>query len=788
MLNRPEILAPAGSMEALKAAINAGADACYVGGSLFSARAFADNFDTNELIEAIDYCHINNVKLYMAVNTLLKNKELQQLVPYIEPFYTEGVDGIIVQDTGVIRVLHREYPDLSLHGSTQMSICSSYGAEFLKNIGLTRFVPARELSLKEIKSIKEKVDIEIETFVHGAMCFAYSGKCLLSSFAGGRSGNRGRCAQPCRKKYCSETIPNEYAMSMKDMCTLSMVPELIDTGIDSFKIEGRMKKPEYVAATVMAYSEVSDAYIDGSLTNELIEHHVKRMTDIYNRGGFSSGYYYMRNGREMLANKRPNHTGTLIGRVTKVAPPDISIKLSEQINKQDIIEIRGSGNAVELTSNVSANKGSVITLKGKDFKLIRQDMLVYRTRNNLLIEDIKNNILDNTKTQDIYGTLYAHIGQPLCLTLYSGYNGISASVCGAIVEKASKNPTSKERIMDKLSKSGGTGMTLYLEADLDKDIFVPVGSLGALRRNAIDALKEAVVASCRRQPEIIGNNDNTENNSPSTLKGCTIYVNTKEQLRKVYNYKIVDNIIIDYNVVKSVDMSAYTDKKLYLALPYIFRKHNEADMKELLFLSGMFDGIMIKNLDELGMLAATDYHGLVILDSFVYSYNDEAVSFYMEQLENVCVISPVELTHEEIHNMSFPSVEKLYGHQPLMITAQCFAGNYGDKCGYNKSAVTSFDDELGNSFYSINHCRECYNVIYNGIPTNNIDISNATKDGLADRNYLLEFTIEDEKQVGEIMDYVTAISDIAVSSNNYKLNNTAPIEKYTRGHYIKGID
>jgi putative protease len=211
-------------------------------------------------------------------------------------------------------------------------------------------------------------------------------------------------------------------------------------------------------------------------------------------------------------------------------------------------------------------------------------------------------------------------------------------------------------------------------------------------------------------------------------------------------------------------------------------------MKELLFLSGMFDGIMIKNLDELGMLAATDYHGLVILDSFVYSYNDEAVSFYMEQLENVCVISPVELTHEEIHNMSFPSVEKLYGHQPLMITAQCFAGNYGDKCGYNKSAVTSFDDELGNSFYSINHCRECYNVIYNGIPTNNIDISNATKDGLADRNYLLEFTIEDEKQVGEIMDYVTAISDIAVSSNNYKLNNTAPIEKYTRGHYIKGID
>lgn len=321
MLNRPEILAPAGSMDALKAAVSAGADACYAGGDMFSARAFAGNFDTTELLEAIDYCHIHNVKLYMAVNTLLKNSEMKKLIPYLEPFYREGVDGIIVQDVGVIRSLSQAYPDLPLHGSTQMSVCSTYGAEFLKNLGLTRFVPARELSLKEIKSIKEAVDIEIETFVHGAMCFCYSGKCLMSSFAGGRSGNRGRCAQPCRKAYNSRKFNHEYALSMKDMCTLADLPQLIEAGIDSFKIEGRMKKPEYVAAAVHAYSEITDEYINGHVNEKRIKYHTDRLMDIYNRGGFSSGYYYMKNGKEMLANKRPNHTGTLIGKVEAVEAP-----------------------------------------------------------------------------------------------------------------------------------------------------------------------------------------------------------------------------------------------------------------------------------------------------------------------------------------------------------------------------------------------------------------------------------------------------------------------------------
>ena len=436
MLNRPEILAPAGSMESLKAAVNAGADACYAGGNMFSARAFAGNFDTTELLEAIDYCHIHNVKLYMAVNTLLKNSEMKDLIPYLDPFYREGVDGIIVQDVGVIRSLSKAYPDLPLHGSTQMSVCSTYGAEFLKNLGMTRFVPARELSLNEIKSIKEAVDIEIETFVHGAMCFCYSGKCLMSSFAGGRSGNRGRCAQPCRKAYNSKQFNHEYALSMKDMCTLASLPQLIEAGIDSFKIEGRMKKPEYVAATVHAYSEITDECINGHLNEKRIAYHTDRLMDIYNRGGFSSGYYYMKNGKEMLANKRPNHTGTLIGKVEAVEAPFVYIRLERGIQAKDVLEIRtGTEQNIELTSNVTAQAGQKIRLNANNLRQIRKDMHVYRTRNNALIEDIGVRFIQKEKQTDIYGKVTAKIGEPITLELFSGVDDISVKVKGECISQ-----------------------------------------------------------------------------------------------------------------------------------------------------------------------------------------------------------------------------------------------------------------------------------------------------------------------------------------------------------------
>lgn len=792
MLNRPEILAPAGSMDALKAAVNAGADACYAGGDMFSARAFAGNFDTTELLEAIDYCHTHNVKLYMAVNTLLKNNEMKELVSYIEPFYKEGVDGIIVQDVGVIRSLSYAYPDLPLHGSTQMSVCSTYGAEFLKNLGLTRFVPARELSLKEIRSIKEAVDIEIETFVHGAMCFCYSGKCLMSSFAGGRSGNRGRCAQPCRKAYNSKQFNHEYALSMKDMCTLANLPQLIEAGIDSFKIEGRMKKPEYVAAAVHAYSEITDDYINGHVNEKRIAYHTDRLMDIYNRGGFSSGYYYMKNGKEMLANKRPNHTGTLIGKVEAVEAPFVYIRLERGIQAKDVLEIRtGTEQNIELTSNVTSHAGQKIRLNANNLRQIRKDMQVYRTRNNALIEDIDARFIQKEKQTDIYGKVTAKIGEPITLELFSGVDNISVKVNGECVSQAAKRPVETAQIIDKLSKTGGTGFRFYLEAECDENIFISLGSLNVLRREAVHRLEQALIERYRRtmsdDKKLLTEKkktvcDQKQDTGDDIKKGCYVSVKTMEQFRIVNNYEFVRHIIIDYNIIREAEVGKMnTEKKIYVAFPDILRENRKHDMKDLYFLSGMSDGIYVKNIDELGLLKEYGYKGIVLLDSFLYAYNDEAICFYKDLFENVIFMGSVELTHQELKGLCADTAERLYGYQPVMITAQCFVNNYMDGCGYNRRERFSFRDEKGNRFFSVNNCRDCYSVIYNGVPTDNM--KQLTNNGNADitNEYLIDFTIESGDQTKKVMDRLEQIHTGVYDPVNDEMD-------YTRGHYIKGIE
>ncbi|MCQ2530787.1 MAG: U32 family peptidase [Lachnospiraceae bacterium] len=531
---KPEILAPAGTWEALDAAVKAGANAIYVGGSQFSARAYAGNFDQEELLKAIDYCHLFGVKLYMAVNTLLKPEEISGLASYIEPFYKAGVDGIIVQDAGVIQVLRENYPDLPLHGSTQMSVSSEYGAAFLKNMGFTRVVPARELSLPEIKTIKEKVNIEIETFVHGAMCYAYSGKCLFSSFKGGRSGNRGRCAQPCRKCYeiyteqksskkTGEAMDDlsEYIMSLKDMCTLGILPQLIDAGIDSFKIEGRMKNPSYVAATTDAYVKARDYWLKLKAEentsaddarrmekyNRFVEPLIKNMMDIYNRGGFYTGYYFTEKGPEMTEPKRPNHAGLRIGKVEKVAPPHVSIKLTEAVTASDVLEIRDDkinstgkdGKTVELTTNVNGMPGQTIILNGKEFKRIRPGQSVYRTRNNQLITEIETTILKPEKQLEAECFIEAKKNQPLKIKIVAADGIVVTETFGSIVEVAQKAPTEAEQLRQKMNKTGGTNVKLEsVQLDLDDDIFVQMSEFNNLRRESLNQFKQALVDGYRR--------------------------------------------------------------------------------------------------------------------------------------------------------------------------------------------------------------------------------------------------------------------------------------------------
>ena len=495
---RPEILAPAGTPAALEAAIRAGADAIYLGGSFFSARAFAGNFDQEELLGAIDEAHLFGVKIYMTVNTLMKEKEMEELTSFMEPYYKAGLDGVIVQDVGCAKVLKEEFPDLPLHASTQMSISSEYGAALLKAQGFRRIVPARELSLIEIKEIKDATGLEMETFVHGAMCFSYSGKCLLSSFAGGRSGNRGRCAQPCRK--CYET---SYAMSMKDMCTLKILPDLIDAGIDSFKIEGRMKNPVYVASAVDAYRRACDHYLEmiakGNFQSKTYEEFVlpleKDLADIYNRGGFSEGYYFTDKGPDMMASERPNHTGVLIGKVEKIKPPEILLRLCEDVHAQDVLEIRPAD--VELTSADGGVKGELLSLKGKEFRKVQIGQAVYRTRNNQLISRIEKEIIEPEKQIPVKGKICAKEGMPLAITI-EGEVAVTAE--GAIVEKAKKQPTGREDLEEKLRKTGGSIVCFdQVEIDIDEDIFVPMSAFNQLRREAVKAFRQKMTERYRRE-------------------------------------------------------------------------------------------------------------------------------------------------------------------------------------------------------------------------------------------------------------------------------------------------
>ena len=488
-----EILAPCGSLESFNAAVNAGADACYLAGTRFGARAYAKNFDTSELCRVIDKAHLKGVKVYMTVNTLFKNAEIRALIGYLNPFYECGLDAVIIQDMGVFKLVRETFPDLPVHASTQMNICSSEAAAWLKELGATRVIPARELTLKEIADIKRKVDIEIETFVHGAMCYSYSGRCLLSSMIGDRSGNRGRCAQPCRKKY-----NGSYSMSMKDMCTLMDVPMLIDAGVDSLKIEGRMKGEYYTAAVVSAYKEIANDHISGSFSEKKCERLIRNLADIFNRGGFSGGYLYGNQNEEMIDSEAPGHKGVEIGNVSSAGRGKVLIRLSDAVNKKDVLTLKlKDGIVIELTSDKAARRGETLVLNAPKSNMISIDAPVYRKINDALLNSIRENILENEKLVPVRLECDIMVGRPITMRLIS--DRASAEAEGSIAEAAKSSAVSTEAIRSKIAAFGNTG---YFPSEIvinnDEKSFVSFSELKNLRRKLIEELEKNILDGCRR--------------------------------------------------------------------------------------------------------------------------------------------------------------------------------------------------------------------------------------------------------------------------------------------------
>lgn len=500
-----EILAPAGTYEAFEAAIRSGADAVYAGGNLFGARAYAGNFDEETMIRAIREAHLYGRKLYLTVNTLIKEREMKErLFSFLKPFYENGLDAVLVQDLGALAFIREQFPDLAIHASTQMSVAGALGAGFLKQYGVERVVPARELSLAEIRKMKEETGLEIECFVQGALCYSYSGQCLFSSMLGGRSGNRGQCAQPCRLKYQAEGQKKPSCiLSLKDIMALEDLPDLIEAGVDSFKIEGRMKKPEYVSETVRVYRKYTDLYLKkGRAGYQVSEEDKQRLMDLYNRGGSCRGYYHVQNGPEMLTPDRSNHAGIHSACVERQKGRSLLAKALVPLQKGDVLEISPKEN---VTLGQDVKKGGQFQLLVAKGTTVRPRTILARVRNERLIQEIQERIRTAEVRRPVQAKAMFCMDEPSKLILKSG--SFSVRVEGSSPQAAKKQAVDRARVERQLRKMGNTPFQIEsLEMEMEDGIFIPMQVVNELRRTAAERLEEEILKqykrSCKRVPMV----------------------------------------------------------------------------------------------------------------------------------------------------------------------------------------------------------------------------------------------------------------------------------------------
>ena len=699
-----ELLAPAGNLEIFKGVIESGADAVYVGGSMFGARAYANNFTEEELLEAIDFAHLRGVKVYLTVNTLIKNSELSKLYDYLLVYYKRGLDAVIVQDIGVVKAIHEYFPSMEIHTSTQMTVTGADGVRFLSQFGVTRVVMAREVSLAEMKRIHEETGMELEAFVHGALCYSYSGQCLFSSILGGRSGNRGRCAQPCRLPYTVEGKKDEYILSLKDMCGIKALDKLHDAGVYSLKIEGRMKQLEYACGVVKYYR----SYIDSM--KPVSDADYDRIKALGNRCGFTDRYYFDHNGSDMVTYVKPNF-------VSNAAEPS-----------------------------------------------------------------------PEKRKLSIEGELVLREGEPGSLTVKRGDVTYKASI--EPVSAALKAPLDKKAAIDRINKTGDTDFEFsHIKAQIGENVFVPNGALNKLRRDAISGLCDKLLKKYYRNdaryvdmsgltalPEHVVKSDAAHDeaiNDYTTICSCM----TRAQLDTLIGYECFDVFYLDFDMYDrktliqqfADDVKSLTkrNKKVYLMLPTIFRADSSdyfvTIAKELDKVS--FEGFVVKNYEELYLTENLFTGKNVILDHNMYTFNDVSKSAFFEHGVSGDTV-PLELNSKEImHRNNIGSQMIVYGYYPLMTTANCVHKN--TKGCDKKQKLIYLKDRYNKSFAVCNNCKECYNTIYNSLPTMLIkNISKLKEAGI--RSFRYSFTIETPKQIKAVMDDKVA--------------------EYTNGHYKRGVE
>lgn len=742
-MKKVELLAPAGNYESFIAAINAGADAVYLAGNQFGARAYADNFSEEEVCHAIRYAHLFHKKVYLTVNILIKEKELDTLYAYMEPFYRCGLDGVIVQDIGAFQLIKHHFPELELHASTQMTLTGSYGASLLKEMGASRIVPARELSLEEIREIKKNVDIEIEAFVHGAECYCYSGACLFSSILGGRSGNRGRCAQPCRLPYQvftdshkKVTEEEQYVLSLKDMCTLSLIPKLIQGGIDSFKIEGRMKKPEYAAGVTSIYRKYIDLYYENPHGFQVSEEDFAMIRKLYIRSELQEGYYERHNGRDMVTLSKPSYSGS----------------------------------------------------------------------DDTLLKSIRSAYIEQSKKISLKSSLSIRIGYPMECTILEPVSGKQVTVTGDVAQIASNRPVESDTVRKQLLKTGNTNFLLEdIQITMEDSVFIPLKSINEIRRMGLNAMENRLLGGERESvcepltrkekadsEEKMSMTEQVVENPLAPHKSLHAVINTLEQLHEVVKYPVIDRVFVSSDLLR--DMQSFqkigklvTDagKGFYITLPYMVRRRSYQHLESLIPMieQECVSGVMVRNLESLQWLREHEYSREILSDAGVYCFNHLAKDFLLRHVTQVTAsyeMNLKELLGLGITHMSIP----VYGRIPMMITANCIRRttmSCGESCDGTEGDNLILQDRYKKNFYVNTNCMHCYNVIYNGQPSSlHGYIGQFLNHHVG--SLRLDFTMERGQEVIDVIRFFEKV----LSNPTEKW--TPPYQEYTKGHLARGVE
>ena len=799
-----ELLAPVGSFEALKAAVQNGANAVYLGGKDFGARASANNFDRDELKEAVKYAHIRGVQVFVTTNTLRKENEIEDFLEYAKFLYDIDVDAIILQDIGMARLIKRELPDFELHASTQMVAHSLEDVKYLESVGFDRVVLAREVTVEEIKYICDNCKADIEVFVHGALCVCYSGQCLMSSMIGNRSGNRGRCAQPCRQRYelidvyTGEVVNSngDYLLSPRDLNAIEEIDKVIDAGVHSLKIEGRMKRPEYVATVIDGYRKTIDEYLATNKLN-VSDETINDLYTIFNRK-FTKGLLLGDVGKDMMNSQLPNNQGLYVGTVVDYnkKAKRLKIKLANTLKKGDGINL-GGGTIGRIIKN-----GNIETIgyKGETIELdfvgeARKGQIVFKTSDSELMDRVQA-----TFTQDkefvkniIDAKITIKLGQKPILTLKDRHSNEATIEGDKIVEEAMKVALSKEKVETQLRKLGNTPYELdLLEIELDDNVSLPISLLNQMRRDCIELLdKERVSIKNRKYKNKIVKYKPVLYNR-NKQQGISVKVKNLEQLESALECGVDRIYYEDTNTIdKGMSLAMKYNKKVIYSAPRIIRnkeynhlaKANNAGVESV----------------QVGNYGSIDYFKdkKLNIDYYLNAFNSETINYYKEiGADTLCISQELNINEikETIKYTDINIESVVYGYTPLMITEYCPMGVIVRDCKKDKrvakckESIYALRNSKGDEF-RVSQDIFCRSTIYNSNVTCMLDnLYELHEIGI---NVLrLDFTLEDKETVKEVIEaYQEVLSnDYKLATKATKLYNKLDEKGTTAGHYYKGVE